>query len=75
MTISEAIHKRIPVLRLPEWEPSARLELPLTPNGLCGMVATVTDCSGTSQVFVSKLLRDFEDRYVAADARQETPKP
>ena len=63
MTIQQAINQRIQHVRLPEWEPSAFLELPLLPHGECGPWAIIHDCTGEVSVLIFTLLNDSENRY------------
>lgn len=63
MTIREAIRQGIKHIRLPQWEPTAHIELPLLPGGLCGPWATVRDVSGEQQVLLPVLLSDVSPFY------------
>ena len=55
MTIREALQSRIRFVRMPTWEPSAYIELPLLEDGGHGPWATVHDVSGETKIFVFRL--------------------
>jgi hypothetical protein len=65
MTINRAISDGVRFVRLPQWEPSAHIELPLLGNGLVGPWAIVRDVSGETSLFIGALRRDTESRYEA----------
>ena len=65
MTIQQALDQRIRYVRLPEWEPSASLELPLLTLGGCGPWATVRDVAGWRWVLITRLVTDLCDQYEA----------
>lgn len=67
MTITEAMEKGIRFVRLPHWEPTAHIELPILPGGMSGPWAIVRDVSGEQTVFVGGLRTDTDSRYVACD--------
>lgn len=66
MTIPQAVRRKLRFVRLPWWEPGARMELPLLPDG-CGPWAVVRDAAGESQVFMPTLWEDLEDRWTPID--------
>lgn len=71
MTAKEALDARIRFIRLPHWEPSAHIELPLLPAGQYGPWATVRDVSGETSLFMLTLLEDDDSRYEPFVATRE----
>lgn len=71
MTIQMALQKRIRFVRLPEWEPTAHIELPLLTDGIHGPWAIIRDVSNESQIFIGQLLTDLSNRY---EVLQSLPK-
>ena len=63
MTFRQALDQRIRFVRLPEWEPSAHLELPLVPLDKCGPWVICRDVSRTTPIFIFDLLNDPTDRF------------
>lgn len=69
MTINEALLRRITFVRLPEWPPNTRLQLPILPleygrGPEHGPWALLTDrVTKPTPLFIGTLLRDPEDRY------------
>lgn len=70
MTIRRAIADGVRFVRLPHWEPSAHIELPLLDGGQYGPWATVRDVSGEQRIFMPVLLNDTESRYESHVAPQ-----
>ncbi len=64
MTIHEALDRGIRFVRLPHWEPTAHIELPILPNGQHGPWAIVRDVTGEQTVFIGGLRDDTDARYV-----------
>lgn len=66
MTIRRLISDGVRFVRLPHWEPSAHIELPLLDGGQVGPWAIVRDVSGETHVFMGALLNETDSRYEPA---------